>query len=139
TYDLAAPEGRLGPDAQAWPGLILARHEAVLAFDHHRRRVLALGRGADPQAAQAQAERAASWLEQAGTPRSVPGALAARFEAERPDDAYRAAVADVTARIAAGEIFQANIARAWSGELARATQPFDLFIRLATQSPAPHA
>ena len=138
-YDLAAPEGRLGPDLQDWPGLILARHEAVLAFDHHQRRVLALGRGADPAATLTRAERAAAWLATARPPRSPPGPLAARFEAERPDATYLDAVADVTARIAAGEIFQANIARAWSGALAPGATPFDLFARLAEHSPAPHA
>lgn len=138
-YDLSTPEGERGPDSQAWPGLTLARHQAVLAFDHHRRRVTALGRGPDGATALDAADRAASWLERARSADAVAGALAARFEAERPGEAYRAAVADVTARIAAGEIFQANIARAWSGELTPGVRPFDLFARLAGQSPAPHA
>jgi para-aminobenzoate synthetase component 1 len=43
------------------------------------------------------------------------------------------------ARIAAGEIFQANIARAWTGRLAAGRRPFDLFVRLAGASPAPFA
>src|SRR5690606_25842802 len=37
TYDLSAPPSRPGSDSQRWPGLTLARHDAVLAFDHHRR------------------------------------------------------------------------------------------------------
>ena len=52
---------------------------------------------------------------------------------------YEAAVADVVGRIAAGEIFQANVAHAWTGALARGARPFDLMGRLATSSPAPFA
>jgi para-aminobenzoate synthetase component 1 len=48
-------------------------------------------------------------------------------------------VATVTARIAAGEIFQANLARAWVGQLAHGRRPFDLIARLAKASPAPFA
>jgi para-aminobenzoate synthetase component 1 len=42
-------------------------------------------------------------------------------------------VADVTARIAAGELFQANIARAWSGRLAPGRDPFEVFLRLSAE------
>lgn len=40
-------------------------------------------------------------------------------------------MADVVARIAAGELFQANIARAWSGRLEAGRDPFDVFLRLS--------
>ncbi len=40
-------------------------------------------------------------------------------------------------RIVGGEIFQANIARAWTGRLAAGAHPFDLFARLRADSPAP--
>jgi para-aminobenzoate synthetase component 1 len=45
----------------------------------------------------------------------------------------------VIERIGRGEIFQANIARAWTGRLAPGARPVDLFARLAAQSPAPFA
>ena len=48
-------------------------------------------------------------------------------------------MADIVARIAAGEIFQANLARAWGGWLRHGTRPFDLFAKLAASSPAPFA
>jgi para-aminobenzoate synthetase component 1 len=51
--------------------------------------------------------------------------------------AYEAAVAQVIERIVGGEIFQANIARAWTGRLAAGAHPFDLFARLRADSPAP--
>jgi para-aminobenzoate synthetase component 1 len=62
----------------------------------------------------------------------------ARLESDAPE-AYEAAVAEVTGRIAAGEIFQANIARRWRGRLPADARPFDLFARLAGESPAPFA
>lgn len=42
-------------------------------------------------------------------------------------------------RIAAGEIFQANLARPWRGRLAAGVTPFDVFARLARQSVAGYA
>src|SRR5690606_12116956 len=49
---------------------------------------------------------------------------------------YLAAVADVVDRIAAGELFQANIARAWGGELHAGADPFDVLLRLADRASA---
>jgi para-aminobenzoate synthetase component 1 len=40
-------------------------------------------------------------------------------------------VADVVDRIAAGELFQANIARAWGGRLEAGRDPFEVFARLS--------
>ncbi|MDP2116608.1 MAG: chorismate-binding protein, partial [Brevundimonas sp.] len=42
----------------------------------------------------------------------------------------------VVARIAAGELFQANIARAWTGELNPGADPFDVMLRLADRAAA---
>ncbi|MFN3815495.1 anthranilate synthase component I family protein [Brevundimonas sp.] len=139
TYDLTAPPAALGGEGQDWPALTLARHEALVAFDHHRRRVLVIGRGSDDGAARVAAERAAVWLAAARAPRPSRAPLTDAFTPERPPEAYRDAVADVVRRIAAGEIFQANIARAWAGMLADGAGPFDLFVRLAAVSPAPYA
>jgi len=58
------------------------------------------------------------------------------FGAEAADAAYLSAVADVVRRIAAGELFQANIARAWSGVLRRDADPFDVLVRLAGREAA---
>jgi para-aminobenzoate synthetase component I len=111
-----------------WPDLVCSRYETLLAFDHHRREVLAIG----PDALTALA-----WLD---APRAVsaPGALAAKIAT--PDPArHEAAVAEIVARIAAGEIFQANLARAWTGRLSPGRRPFELFQRLASASVAPFA
>lgn len=122
-----------------WPDLILARYTALLAFDHRTRRLLAIGRGKDSAAATARAADAAAWIAPvaAGGQTTEPGILADRFEIEGAPGAYEAAVTDVTARIAAGEIFQANIASAWTGTLTPDASPFAVFARLQAQSPAP--
>ena len=111
----------------------------MLAFDHDARAVWAIGRGGDQQAADSQAALAFAWL--AGCEGPVPawsGPLTAGLSADEPV-LYERAVAEVVNRIAAGEIFQANIARRWWGGLTAGARPFDLLRRLAARSPAPFA
>ncbi|MBA3811752.1 MAG: anthranilate synthase component I family protein [Caulobacteraceae bacterium] len=121
-----------------WPDLILARYDAVLAFDHHARTLQAIGRGGDLREAARAVDRAAAWLDAVRAPnRAPPYPLASAFETETAGEVYEAAVRGVKAKIAAGEIFQANIARCWSGRLARGAAPFDVMRRLQAQSPAP--
>ena len=129
SYDAGARPAT-GARTGIWPDLMLARYPAMLGFDHQTRRVQVVGRGVDAAAARRAADMAEGWLATAvAVPAPVAPALT--FVAEAPDPHYRAAVADVIARIAAGELFQANIARAWHGELAAAAEPFDVMLRLA--------
>ena len=121
-----------------WPDLAAARYPALLAFDHERHEVLAVGRGETHAEAEARAEGAAAWLEAEGRD-AVAGRLSTGFEAMTPGSGYEAAVAEVVERIADGEIFQANIARTWRGRLTPGAQPFDLLARLLPSSPAPFA
>nr|WP_221212246.1 anthranilate synthase component I family protein [Brevundimonas lenta] len=118
-----------------WPDLMLARYPAMLAFDHETRTAFAIGRGVDDASARAAAERAGAWLGEAVEP-AAPPPPATRFQPEAPESAYTDAVADVVARIAAGELFQANIARAWTGELRPDADPFDVMLRLADRASA---
>jgi para-aminobenzoate synthetase component 1 len=122
-----------------WPELILARYRSLIAFDHHENEVLTIGRGADADAAETARARAAGWLAKARPAGVTDSALAEDFIAEAPAETYRRAVADVVERIGAGELFQANIARAWGGRMRDNATPFDLFVRLTRQSPAPYA
>ncbi|HEY3798400.1 MAG TPA: anthranilate synthase component I family protein [Caulobacteraceae bacterium] len=114
-----------------WPDLATARYDTLLAFDHERREVLAIA----PNEAVARATL--DWMNDAARP-PRPGRLACDVAIPDPAD-HEAAVADVVARIAAGEIFQANIARAWTGRLVTGARPVDLALRLADASPAPFA
>src|SRR5205085_6824651 len=104
-----------------WPDLACGLYLSLLAFDHEERRVLAIGRG-DAAAARGRAEQALGWLAAAASPPTA-GVLAASFEPASPASAYREAVRAVKAAIEAGEIFQANIARAWGGRLAGGSTP----------------
>ena len=127
-YDAGARPAT-GRRQAVWPDLILARYPALLTFDHHQKTVRIIGRGMTQADAEAAADRAEAWLVGATRPEPRP-APAETFKAEAPEAAYRAAVADVVSRIAAGELFQANIARAWSGGLKPNADPFDVFLRL---------
>ena len=122
-----------------WPDLAAGLYLSLLAFDHHERRVLAVGRGRDDAEARANANAALARVAAAAPEAEPPGRLATRWAPISDAEDYEAAVADVVARIAAGEIFQANVARGWSGRLAAGAEPIDLLQRLAAQSPAPFA
>ena len=133
-YDAGARPAT-GMRVSGWPDLMLARYPSMLVFDHEAGTIEAVGRGEDAlQAAQA-CDRAVGWLETAIAP-DTPSAPALTFEAEDEPQVYRAAVADVVDRIAAGELFQANIARAWSGDLRPQSAPFDVLLRLAGREAA---
>ena len=134
-YDAGARPAT-GRRETVWPDLMLARYPAMLCFDHLERSVCATGRGATAEQATAAAERALTWLGTAA-PVVTPSAPADRFEAEAPASAYRDAVANVVERIGAGELFQANIARAWSGELKPGRDPFEVFLRLQKERASP--
>ena len=138
TYDAGArvATGDRQPAPGDWPDLSLARYPAMLVFDHEARSLSAVGLGRDQAEATTAAEIAAGWLASASLPQSAQ-APAETFASERPDAEYTAAVADVVARIGAGELFQANVARAWAGRLAADADPFAVFVRLA-QGAAPY-
>ena len=121
-----------------WPDLVVGRYAVLLAFDHRRRRMLAVGRGAAGPEAKDRAREALGWAAFGPSPAPPSGPLAERIEAASAA-AYEAAVAEVVGRIATGEIFQANIARVWSGRLGEGASPYHLFARLAEPSPAPFA
>jgi para-aminobenzoate synthetase component 1 len=114
---------------------MLARYPAMLVFDHLERTVTVTGRGIDAAAAAHAADRAEAWLA-AAAGIAPPPPPAASMTPEAPPEAYLAAVADVVARIAAGDLFQANIARAWSGDLHPGADPFDVMLRLADRAAA---
>lgn len=123
------------PRHDGWPDLACARYDAVLAFDHAGGRVVAVGRGETQSEAAGRAAVARDWL---ALPARPPARLDCALQAD-PADAYEAGVAEIVERIAAGEIFQANLARTWRGRLAPAARPVDLMSRLAASSPAPFA
>ena len=120
-----APESRGLSRLADWPDLAFGRYESLLAFDHLNRKVLAIG------------PEAPAWLDDAGD-LARPAARSPATERPPAGD-YEAKVAGVVARIAAGEIFQANVARAWRGRLRPPAEPFDVALALFRASPAPFA
>lgn len=134
--------GRVEPVNMArdptWPDLACGLYDAVLAFDHQERTLWSIGRGADAGRAKARAERLASELAVAA-PAFAAGTLADSWREMASGAAYEGAVADVVERIAAGEIFQANVSRGWTAKLRARVAPVDLLARLAGQSAAPFA
>lgn len=133
-YDAGARPAT-GDRPSAWPDLMLARYPAVLVFDHQTRTVTAVGQGDDAAAAMNAADLAETWLAKAEAS-ATPSPPALRLDAETPAEAYRSAVSDVVERIGRGELFQANIARAWSGRLRDDAHPFDVLVRLSERSAA---
>ena len=133
-YDAGA-RAATGPRESVWPDLMLARYPAMLAFDHQGGGVRIFGRGDSPDAARAAADRAERWLSAAVDP-ACPTAPAGALVPEASPGSYLAAVADVVARIASGQLYQANIARAWMGELKPGADPFDVMLRLADRAAA---
>jgi len=128
-----------GARPSLWPDLMAARYPAWLVFETATRALTAIGRGEDEGAAERALDQAEGWARMASPKLAVEGPLSATFDAEGDEATYRAAVADVVARIAAGELFQANIARAWTGDLKGDADPLDVFLRLVRDSPAPYA
>jgi para-aminobenzoate synthetase component 1 len=137
-YELGARLEQVGhaghPD---WPDVACGLYLEVLAFDHETGEVFAVGRGDSDQAAHRRAEAALERLSAASLARPPAGPLTGAFDPITPGEAYEAAVAAVVGRIAAGEIFQANVARGWGGRLLAGVRPIDLFLRLHVDSPAP--
>jgi para-aminobenzoate synthetase component 1 len=128
-----------GPRPPVWPDLMAARYPAWLVFEVGSRTLTAVSRGEDADGAERALDLAESWTQAQGRQVTVEGPLSRTFDAEGDEATYRAAVADVVGRIAAGELFQANIARAWSGQLTPEADPLDVFLRLVRDSPAPYA
>jgi para-aminobenzoate synthetase component 1 len=133
----AAQEPAMPQPRSGWPDLAGGIYDKLLAFDHHLKRVWAIGRGGSEAEARARAGEALERLRANGPPPAP--AHASRFHAVIPGQAHQAAVSAVVAAIGRGDLFQANIARPWAGRLERGCTPFDVLARLARESPAPFA
>ncbi|CAM3279702.1 anthranilate synthase component I family protein [Asticcacaulis taihuensis] len=123
---------------QPWPELIMLCYPAVLAFDHHERTLTAIGRGAT--LADAEAARDALAALYAATPASDPHTAPFTerpLDLETPDEVHEDKVAALVRQIHAGDLFQANLARGWSGRLARNATPGRLMAALHNRGAAP--
>ena len=139
TYELAARLEEAAPRGHPdWPQLVCGLYPAVLAFDHHARRAIAVGRGDSDEEASVRAEEVLALMEAPAAPPPDAGRpLSDAFDPITLGSDYEHAVAEVVRRIGEGEIFQANAARAWGGRLRAGASPLDLARRLNASSPAP--
>lgn len=107
----ALAKGVASPAAQA-PLLAFGAFDAVIAFDHARRRVFAMAAAPIREAALARAGRLAAWLERAKPSEALSPALPLKAEpVAGARGAYAETVARIIERILDGDIFQANLTR----------------------------
>ncbi|WP_443749170.1 anthranilate synthase component I family protein [Asticcacaulis solisilvae] len=122
----------------AWPELVVRLYPAVLAFDHETGRLVAIGRGANEDDARTACERLIALYEATPETRPLQGPLAdGKLRLETPDDVHEDKVAAVVRQIHAGDLFQANLARGWTGRLKAGVTPGDIAAALHARGPAP--
>jgi para-aminobenzoate synthetase component 1 len=122
-----------------WPDMMAFVFDRVLVFDHHERTLRVFGRGAtDAQAKAACQALVAHYLSLPRDDVPIDGALSeAAMQGENSDEAHAQKVATVIEKIHEGALFQANMARSWTGQLKKDIEPIDLFLRLCRDGAAP--
>jgi para-aminobenzoate synthetase component 1 len=123
------PAGPLDPPDAHW-----AWHDAAAVWDHGSGRAWLVGAGWRRPPAAAIAELA-GWLAGAGSPPAVPPPPAGEFQSDFTREGFLEAVGSVRERIAAGEIYQMNLAQRFSGPLSE--DPAQLYRRLRRLNPSP--
>ncbi len=135
--DLPRPPFRIEGGA-AWPELSVRRYPGVLAFDHHAKVLTVIGRGGTTAAAELARDRLIALWQATETRSLARGPLVdAPLRLETPDPVHEDKVAAVVGQIHAGDLFQANLARGWSGRLRRDRAPCDLIAALHAEGAAP--
>ncbi|MCA8979832.1 MAG: anthranilate synthase component I family protein [Planctomycetes bacterium] len=124
-------------DVDDTPHVVGGLYTDYLLFDHERDETL-LVLGDDPGDARAAVrEREARVMTELASPREgAPVTPLGPLVRELDGTVHRARVEAARERIAAGEIYQANLAHAFHRELA--AHPVDLYLQLARVNPAPY-
>lgn len=120
-------------DDQGLPDMALGFYDAVVAFDHIERRASIVA----PSEERANALRPR--IENATSRATTVAAKALAFRSNFTRDGYERAVAKVVDYIHAGDIFQANLSQRFEARLAAGDTPYQLYLRLREESPAPFA
>lgn len=116
----------LAPSPVPMPDFWLTRYQRLYYFDHATETILEYGRY--------DANRPRVW-DAAPAPASLPTVQTLRSNMTRAR--YEESVRDTVHAIAAGDFYQANITRKFSGTLTAHAEPMALFARLCARSPAP--
>ena len=123
---------------RVWPDLMVRRYPGALAFDHHDRVLSVIGRGPTPDDATAARDRLKALWQATEILPAPAGALAdAPLRLETPDPVHEDKVAAVVSQIHAGDLFQANLARGWTGRLRADRTPADVMAALQAAGAAP--
>lgn len=134
-YEMAAgvePNLDLPRSDDVLPGALAVRCPAAIVHDRWSGQFWFLAENHDhARVAAMQAD-----LEACGGQTPAVRPLVASWREEAPER-YRAAVDRAREYIQAGDIFQANLARAWHGELATEVSPADVYAVLREANPAP--
>lgn len=122
----------------AWPELLILRYPAVLAFDHEAGTLTAFGRGATPERAEAAMQGLIGLYDTTpDMPIHTDAFLDAPLVSETPDPVHEDKVAALVQQIHAGDLFQANLARGWTGRLRDGLTPGDVAASLHARGAAP--
>ncbi len=135
-YELAAeiePSLRLPTSGLPFDALAL-RIDSALVFDLHTQRLYAVAEAGSETALRQLVADARSC--QAATVAAQVTATAIDEEAE---DLYLQRIALAQEHIGAGDVYQANVSRAWRGKLAPGWRPLALYQQLCAANPAPFA
>jgi para-aminobenzoate synthetase component 1 len=151
-YDLARRLERLpverapyAVDDQGLPEMALGFYDTVIAFDMATRRALLLSSGQperDPRKRTSRArDRAADLRARIAAATRPRAATASRSDivSNFTRAAYERAVARTVEYIRAGDIFQANLSQRFEAQLDKGDTPYELYLRLRAESPAPFA
>lgn len=114
------------------PRALAVRCHAGFIHDRHRSVVHVVVEGHRPEQARALAERL---YDAAPAPEPIVP-IVAEWQEDRPED-YRCGVIRAREYIAAGDVFQVNLARSWQGRLAQPAPPADVYRALRQANPAP--
>ena len=123
---------------KAWPELLVRLYPAVLVFDHAQKTLTAIGRGTSADTARAACDHIVALYKAAPETQPSPGSFVdAPLRLETPDQVHEDKVSALVQQIHAGDLFQANLARGWTGILRRGATPADVMAALQTSGPAP--
>ncbi len=132
------------PDPFSLPVVQLSRFDRLVVFDHARQRVLGIANEIEGEVSAAQAGEELDELSELLTARGQEGGAelpapvggAPPAEPSLSDDDYAAAVERIKEYIAAGDVFQAVLARRW--RLREQLEPLALYRALRMVNPSPY-
>jgi para-aminobenzoate synthetase component I len=121
----------------AWPELVVRLYPAVLAFDHLSGACTAIGRGATQSDADAARDRLIALWNMTEARAATSPFTDTLLRLETPDGVHEDKVAALVRQIHAGDLFQANLARGWTGRLRADRSPGEVAAALHAHGAAP--